>query len=637
MSNRETQYSSIGQCPFEDAQVAPVNGHLRVISTGMEADAEEGSSPLKCTMSKPGAVVRLQQMQLTRNNKSPRWGNDQYFHEQLQIPQSSKDGACLLFEGMAREGIAIALSPEKRFAFGYTYECVFGERGNTVVLLRRKTKAKGGPDSESLVTQRPSRVCAENAWTSYWVCLWQGKLYAGLGEVAGEQCVALLDDIARQDQPAPDEKSARYIGFGNSGTGDRQAPGAVKIRNIKLTSVPPSIISKLNKINEEDLEFVAIGEDEMDEETKTLLLQYKEECQKARARAKKFGTVYKDPPTFLPWSHIRRLRANPQQGFVTGINLQSQEEKDKLEARKNRFGTSSTSNAPEDTTSSTEQENTANATEEEQLSISLPTSQAWDNEKLVLEHRTDPPMSLWKEVPELAEDEQSSLQYEATLAGDKIHLFSIDWAAFKQIRTNDVMSYFTGFGPTYVEWLGDLSCNVHFQDKFSASRALANLSTELPFPPPSPERQNDETETAEAAEKSDLGRMGWSLGKTPLRKIANDRFGRRGTTARVLLRVATSLDVLQDRPNSWPKPPPGFSTKRVLGPGSDFPQQTKKKSQKKRKSGEAKQRKVEERTENGEPSMLDRGLTAVRAGFSTEELEAERAKKRIKTTEASSY
>ena len=36
------------------------------------------------------------------------------------------------------------------------------------------------------------------------------------------------------------------------------------------------------------------------------------------------------------------------------------------------------------------------------------------------------------------------------------------------------------------------------------------------------------------------------------------------------MRPATSLDILEERPSSWPDPPPGFSTRRILGPGDDY-------------------------------------------------------------------
>jgi len=116
--------------------------------------------------------------------------------------------------------------------------------------------------------------------------------------------------------------------------------------------------------------------------------------------------------------------------------------------------------------------------------------------------------------------------------------------------------------------------------------------------------------------------------------VTNDRYGRRGTTARVLMRVASSLDVLVDRPTHWPAPPPGFTTKRVLGPGSDF--DTSEPRRKKRRKGE--QRRDEsyqtgsntpfEFTGSGDHPALDRGLQSGRGGFSVEELEAERAMKR---------
>lgn len=37
------------------------------------------------------------------------------------------------------------------------------------------------------------------------------------------------------------------------------------------------------------------------------------------------------------------------------------------------------------------------------------------------------------------------------------------------------------------------------------------------------------------------------------------------------MRVSNVYDILEKRPTEWPKPPPGFTTRRVLGPGSDFP------------------------------------------------------------------
>ena len=76
-------------------------------------------------------------------------------------------------------------------------------------------------------------------------------------------------------------------------------------------------------------------------------------------------------------------------------------------------------------------------------------------------------------------------------------------------------SYFSIYGPSYVEWLADLSCNVCFEDKFTASRALHNLSQEIPSPPPA-EIQN-ETENNDTP--PDFGNMGWRFCLEPIRKV----------------------------------------------------------------------------------------------------------------------
>jgi hypothetical protein len=152
-------------------------------------------------------------------------------------------------------------------------------------------------------------------------------------------------------------------------------------------------------------------------------------------------------------------------------------------------------------------------------------------------------------------------------------------------------------------------------------------------------------------------------------QIKNDRFGRRGTTARVLMRPATSLDILVERPSSWPAPPPGFSTKHILGPGSDYntvnedyvddedSNQNDGRSKKRRKGSSerdrssnasagdtmggqtshnkkgttGKRRQRAEDSVSSQPSAADRlnqGLSSGRSGFTMEEMEAMRAAKK---------
>jgi hypothetical protein len=297
--------------------------------------------------------------------------------------------------------------------------------------------------------------------------------------------------------------------------------------------------------------------------------EYQEECRKAKARSTKFGVPYKEPApdAFLPWSQARRLRANPKQGFITGLDLYDPAEKAKQDARKRRFGVSDADTKDDN---SKQEEDGKGSTSMETEATALPVVQAWDNEAFVRAQRQDPPALLWVNPPSETADETPKNDFAVvaetpTLVPEKIFIFSIDWAAFKQMRTNDLMAYFSIYGPSYVEWLGDLSCNILFEDRFGAKRALESLSRELPTPPPAEVAPSEEGESP-----PDLGNMGWRLCHKAVRKIANDRYGRVGSTARLIMRPATSLDILKERPKTWPKPPPGFSTKHILGPGSDF-------------------------------------------------------------------
>ena len=155
------------------------------------------------------------------------------------------------------------------------------------------------------------------------------------------------------------------------------------------------------------------------------------------------------------------------------------------------------------------------------------------------------------------------------------------------------------------------------------------MSQEIPTPPP-PELEGS---GADGDEKlPDLGAMGWRFGKTLLRKVADDRHGRRGTTARVLLRLATSQDVLREKPSSKNKFPPGFSKNRVLGPGSELSRDRKVRSKRNRSERKRDDSISYQTGPGGEPSLLSGSLKASRAGFSVEEMEAERANKRAKTS-----
>ena len=450
-----------------------------------------------------------------------------------------------------------------------------------------------------------------------------------LGPVLGQQCIAVIENPGVDNEPSSvqnntgaiestendvdkiqkvqtkegdgsQETTPRsvYVGFRNAAVYDRQAPTNLFLRNIRLSCLPADL--SLDSVKPQPV--IILGEEDasnlpaLEQETIQLLQKYREACVKQQQRAEKFGTEYVPPKLSdtMPYSDLRRMRANPTGSVLNGMDLQSPEEKEKLEKRKNRFGAVPT---PEASTTVVN-------------SDIVPSDQAWDKMGLVGEQRMDPPPELWLEP--VADDSTAQDEFRMSvdpprLVHEKIHLFSIDWAAFKQIRTSDLERHFGDYAPTYVEWLSDLSCNIHFADKFAACRAITGLSQELP-----------------RGKTPDLHAMGWRMGTSMVKKVINDRYGRKGTRARLLMRVATSVDILVERPSSWKTPPGQFSAEKVLGPESDMPPPKKPKV---RKRDRKRKQNSEQRTTE---EMLNGGLSAGRAGFSAADLESERSTKKTK-------
>ena len=58
---------------------------------------------------------------------------------------------------------------------------------------------------------------------------------------------------------------------------------------------------------------------------------------------------------------------------------------------------------------------------------------------------------------------------------DAVHLYGVD-----VLSTQDCLAYFSDYGPTFVKWLDDSSCNVLFEDAGTAQRAIAGCGRPLP-------------------------------------------------------------------------------------------------------------------------------------------------------------
>lgn len=348
-----------------------------------------------------------------------------------------------------------------------------------------------------------------------------------MGKVPGKNCIGSMDD-SMYNMLRSGVDAVRYVGIGNSAL-QRNARD-VRVRNVMVMSIPTQF--GLGGIPMEENGFVNIlemgseGGDGSGQQygptDAELLAEYEKERAKAKARAAKFGIEYKEPApdAFMKWSEARRLRANPERGFITGIDTFSTEEKAKADARKERFARDERKRKEmhnpdgvdeerEDGDDDMEQEEGVDdvAEWEKTKRDPLAIEQAWDNWEQVKQFRVDPPSSKGGDVAEVrlsdsfsndvwhghgnedaamdkSEDKEDFIPKTVTEVPTKIHVFSIDWACFKQIRTDDLMSYFKDYGPSYVEWLGELSCNIMFEDKYSAARAFHALSQELPTPPP---------------------------------------------------------------------------------------------------------------------------------------------------------
>ncbi|KAL3796701.1 hypothetical protein HJC23_010001 [Cyclotella cryptica] len=756
-SSREIEHRSASACTFHPATAILTPSQWRLsasseseefaslLDRGEDHDDDDSNNKaitVKCTASAEGSTIRVSPMEKSRGG----W-DEEHFHERLRVPEGSVvgRGMVVMLEGIGRECLAIALSPYHSYDLGKTYVVHFGANGNLQTVLRRHVNYTDAVD-----VSFPSRVCAENKWVSYWVVLQGGKLSAGVGKVPGKNCIGMLDD-SMYNMLRSGVDAVRYVGIGNSAL-QRNARD-VRVRNVMVMPIPEHF--GLGGIPMEESGFVNVlemGDGENDAPQSQygptdaeLLAEYEKERAKARARAAKFGIEYKEPApdAFMKWSEARRLRANPERGFITGIDTFSMEEKAKADARKERFAREERKRKElhadivddeegmrvEDGEEEMDEEDGADdvAEWEKTKRDPLAIEQAWDNWELVKQFRVDPPSSLakvggtelrlsdsfsndvWHGHGDVVDSTEKSAEKEefipkpVSVVPTKIHVFSIDWACFKQVRTEDLMSYFKDYGPSYVEWLGELSCNVLFEDKFSAARAFHALSQELPSPPPAElisARKNgrvsgetdDKDNVEEAKEREaeidkdmnettddgdgaaddvilpnaseveadgiavdiateggtkqpeetkvlpDYGGMGWRFCKWTVRKVSNDRYGRRGTRARVLMRLATSNDVLDDRPTEWPKPPPGFTTKRKLMPWYDFSgnrrraRDSRRDTKRRRHEGRRRERGDEHDhdinyTNDEEHPLLSKGLRCGRDGYSIEEIEAERMAK----------
>eukprot|EP00743_Colponemidia_sp_Colp-15_P001432 GILK01001570.1.p1 GENE.GILK01001570.1~~GILK01001570.1.p1 ORF type:complete len:443 (-),score=66.71 GILK01001570.1:170-1465(-) len=176
------------------------------------------------------------------------------------------------------------------------------------------------------------------------------------------------------------------------------------------------------------------------------------ERQKHERRAQKFGVDLQEPnpKLYMHPSELKKASLNKQPGFITGIDLFSEEERRKREARAAKYGVDQDSEfAP----SLRDREQKKNRAQRFNLQIE---DQLQDG--MELDH--------WTERKEAVAT--------APVRNNAVHVFGVDL-----MSTKDVLGYFREYGPSWVEWIDDSSCNVEFEDEFSARRAFENLTLPL--------------------------------------------------------------------------------------------------------------------------------------------------------------
>mmetsp|Transcript_28228 Transcript_28228/g.53757 ORF Transcript_28228/g.53757 Transcript_28228/m.53757 type:complete len:380 (-) Transcript_28228:295-1434(-) len=239
---------------------------------------------------------------------------------------------------------------------------------------------------------------------------------------------------------------------------------------------------------------------------------------KAKKRAERFGLDYKEPRKNIILNRTElAMSRGTRDGFVTGIDVFSEEERVKREKRAAKFGGTL---------------------------LGLTAEEVEKAEKMRLRAERFGPVE-----PAPPEDVAGSMdidplearkeaQRDAAARMDAVYLYGVD-----TMSTKDCLAYFEEYGPRFVEWIDDSSCVVVFGDEFTARRIVANMGTPLALETQKPDSVPPE-----------LGQLfRWHQGP---------EFTKSGAAVSLQFRIATSADV---KPSSgkqrsrhlWRTNPPG--------------------------------------------------------------------------------
>ncbi|CAH0484719.1 unnamed protein product [Peronospora farinosa] len=400
------------------------------------------------------------------------------------------------FEASAREDLRVGFAPSldafpdvpedttsnkthRKSHTKWKYEVTVGTSGNTELVWRKS--ASGRNKEVDLVRVFTGRICSAQEFVAYWIVvdIKNGLLSIGVGNQVGQDVLATCQDPdfiqVTQTAFTSWDSSVSLRGIQVHGVYEGQTEALAASNVAAFPS--PRLMVRADPLGKDDLLTMEQREN------------YETEYATSKRRAERFGAPFVAPDikTFLDPREVRKLQRTGAivPGFTTGIDITSQEEQSKREQRMKRFDTpqfaveysAETARALEQ--GLTQEEWVEKQRDQEKLRVraqkfGLPAEE--DRSQVVPTglHPASAKVGRERWDAKAAEDGHA-----VAFRDDALHMYSLD-DKFQQVRTSDVMEYFVGYGPAYVEWLNDSSCTIVFQDNFTASRALIALGQAIP-------------------------------------------------------------------------------------------------------------------------------------------------------------
>jgi Nuclear cap-binding protein subunit 3 len=143
-------------------------------------------------------------------------------------------------------------------------------------------------------------------------------------------------------------------------------------------------------------------------------------------------------------------------GFVTGFDITAPEQAERRAARSQRFATSlQAGDKARNVQAASSMHGDGGAANALQMSGALGSNGPVHEERPIMVADVDP-----------LENRRAALVGES-VRPSVLHVFGVD-----EMSTTDIRSHFLEYGPSWIEWINDSSCNVTFEDEFTASRVL---------------------------------------------------------------------------------------------------------------------------------------------------------------------